>query len=158
MDEINELVPQKDERIILPDRGYGRDLGRNPTFDGTRQRKSPDQDSSPLSVGGYGERNDRVKSFAATAISFFGGGVIYNGAGALRGWSIVQSEAATNSTINIRNRDATGTILASITPTNSNDLNMSLGDFGVNFDSLYIEIVTSGSQAVQGTVWVASVE
>lgn len=155
----------RDERIILPDRGVGRDLGRNPAFTGgmpgTRQDS---RDGVSLgSVGGWGERNDSVRSMAATAIGvsvFTQGGKttsyrIAEGAGALRGWSI---SADFSCTIRLRTNNANGTVIAIFGSDSEIHLVHYLGDFGVSYDSLWIEVVSNSSGSVSGAVWVASVE
>lgn len=160
MFEIEDIVPDKDERIHMRDRGASRDLGRNPAFDGTKQRgvNLPEE----MSVGGFGERNQRVRSMAATAVSFSGAsGVVYEGAGAFRGFCIHPGVTGDDTvSIEFRAGNANGNLIAACYAAPAQTVIQYLGDFGVNFDTLYVKVtvVTAGSNPRNGIVYVASVE
>lgn len=103
-DEVREAL-ERDERINLRDRGKGRDLGAQPTYDGTRigtrseQREWPDEATYPLTFddneslsGTFGRRESKAASQQATPIPLTSaGGTLAEGAGAFRGWSIYET-------------------------------------------------------------------
>ena len=162
MDEI----PDKDERIDLG-RGRGRDIALQPTYDGVtpttrKDREAPTNGLDSLAVGGAWERNDHIRSMGATAIPFGNvGGSMQIGAGALRGVVVHPGVAADSpATVNVRSGSQFGTILASVRRSAAATNVLWFGDFGINFDGLYVEVVadTPANNRISGTVLVASVE
>lgn len=168
-------VPEKDERIHIPGTGAGRDIGRRQDYDPRvpMTREQARRENQAFTVGGFGERNDKVTSLAATAIEFGGAeGYLYSGAGSLKAIQFRTSYHDTHGTIafDIRNGGAQGALLfrGMVTPINlaTSVSQFSWGDFGVNFDSLYVSnyILSSGlpvdltQVTIGGTVYVASVE
>lgn len=160
---------EKDERIILPDRGIGRDIGRNPAFDGAvpHTRQDAREGVAFGSVGGWGERNDAVRSMAATAVAIgmFAESTqdnfyrVVEGAGALRGWSLILSDPPASGTVTLRANNQNGPIIARFSlddyPAFATQY---LGDFGINFDTLWLQVSLDAAQVVSGAIWVASVE
>lgn len=168
-------VPDTDERLNLG-AGRGREIGNRPDYDPRvpKTRQQARAESQTMTVGGFGERNERVKSLAATAISFGPfQGRIYEGAGAFKGFRLGCDYDGVSSAVAcaIHSGSLNGPILASLV-VNPKDTSLcqdalSLGDFGVNFDSLYVEIYLNSAHgtfnasdlpSLNGTVYVASVE
>ncbi len=166
----------RDERTILPDRGFGRDIGLNPSFHGgVPSTRQDNRDGVGLgSVGGWGERNDSIKTFAATPLAVYlnvaglaGATVssvrVAEGAGALRGVSLAVNEVPISDPFHVYlySRNPQGTMLAHFLlmpyqPT----VEIYLGDFGLSFDSLWLVVKTVGDSAnvITGSIWVATVE
>ena len=164
---MNEI----DERIHIADRGKSRDIGRNPAFDGTLQRgvkpSNADAIDRAMAVGGAFEQNDRVRSFAASSVQIGPyAGVVVEGAGALRGVSMCIAGASQPFTVRLHSGSLVGTIIASFVLGESVGLYsiaLWFGDFGINFDSLfleYVDVITGAAVTppIIGTVNVASVE
>lgn len=93
----------RDERLILRDRGVGRDIGRNPLFDPhpptTRTGQRRAQTDTMRAVGGFGQRTESVTSYSATPVAFQlipGRQDIVNGAGAFHGITAYYDEAPIN--------------------------------------------------------------
>lgn len=146
---------EKDERIILADRGRGRDIGHNPTFVGTKPRTRTENRGVPgqLSVGGYGQREETVTSFAGTAVGISGAvGVqtIVGGAGALRGLCVAAFGLSGPLTVLLK---AGNVVLIAVNIDATNPVqNVYLGDLGISFNGLTAEIIGSATF----TRWVAS--
>lgn len=162
----DEMMGDKDERMHLRDRGVGRDLGRNPAFDGTKQRgvTLPAHMDDAYNVGGAYERNQRVRSFAATTVGFGPvSGRAYEGAGALRGYTVRAIATGDTAIVNIYSGGSNiGALLASEYVLPATTHNVYFGDFGINVDSIYVEVLdvtTPGNLPdITGTLFVASVE
>lgn len=152
---IGKFGVENDERIIMHDRGKGRDIGQNPTFVGVRPRTRTDTHNAQNAVGSYGERNEQVTSFAATAIGFTGGVSqgITSGSGALKGVTVEAIGGPAR--IRLRNGQG-GVILFTANLDAGTSATHFFGDHGINCGGLYLEVLTGTDLA--GSVWIASTE
>ena len=67
LDELG--IGKQDERIIMPDRGVGRDIGRRPDFSPKRP-ETRSENRSLLQVGGYGRAEESIVSAAQRYVTF----------------------------------------------------------------------------------------
>ena len=159
----------RDERLILRDRGVGRDIGRNPLFDPDRPRTRTENRRAATdtlhAVGGFGQRTESVTSYSATPVAFQlvpGRQDIVNGAGAFHGITAYYDETSTNpSPTSIQLLVTSGNVpLGSLSLSAGIPASLVL-PMGVNINSLTVETVISGTPAFNRSncaVWVATVE
>lgn len=148
------MTEHLDERIHMRDRGRSRDIGLNPTFTGAKPVTR--QETHELSVGGYGRREESVSTFAATAVGFsyaIGQQTVIGGAGAFRGYAINCIGTGTGTIVVLFK--VGGLPAAAVTLNPSGSANGYLGDIGVGFNSLTVEIIVDGTVSV--TRWDAAV-
>lgn len=146
----------KDERIHLRDRGVGRDIGRNPLYDGTKPHTR--QDTRALAtmrtVGGYGGADEEIVSMGARAIGITGfSQQIAGGPGALRGVS-VWTETAT--VFCLRSDSMNGGILWIASVDAGKSVTCQFGDWGISFNRLYLTVDVAVN--ARGAVWIGATE
>lgn len=154
-------VPTADERIILPDRGVGRDLGQNPTFQGRKPQTRQDTRPDPrYAVGGYGVRDEQVTTFQANAVQFGGvNGMIVQGAGALRGISFGSLTADVRLFLRSGSNLNAPIIFGGVATVNEGYTRyVYFGDFGIGFNNLWVSFPTTPPADFFGIAHVASTE
>ena len=158
----------RDERLILRDRGVGRDIGRNPLFDPDRPRTRTENRRAATdtlrAVGGFGQRTESIVSYAATAVGFGlvpGVQPVINGAGAFHGISALYLDVDPAST---------GVVYVLVSSGSSPICQLALRHGipaalsipqGVNINGLSIECIWTGAVAISrssAAIWAATVE
>ena len=145
-----------DERL-KPHGAPSRDIGRNPQFNGSKPKTRADDHNAAMStVGGYGNRDETVTTFAATAIGFYGQSsqTVATGSGSIKAITI---EAISTFRGRLRVNGPTGPVLAYFNLSAQSAQTIWFGDHGVNYNSLYIEQDLGGGE-YRGSVMIASTE
>lgn len=160
------IMAEIDERLAVGDIGKGRDIGQHPSFVGTKPRTRQDTRALPsaLSVGsGVGRAEETLTSFTAVAIGFGGfNQVIVSGAGSFRGFSLWHDASVVGTVMFYSglNSQQGGLIAAYDTTGNPGSVVYSFGDFGINFNNLYVEVTGTllATDKFKGSAWVGDIE